>query len=186
MLCAALFKRNISLYLFRVGLCSHTVLTLQVTWRHDERRIEVGTLDRVDRSPRDQHQNTCLKKSLSSTLDARHVAERGAPIVIGRLQLFAIGGTSRSSDFHRTAAIVRDLFDACGAIMIGGSSSDGRDLARWEHRGSRSNLHPTAKMKTSFLSLRGNLERRIPIRRRRRRVEEHHDRGPIEPRSRRD
>ena len=37
-----------------------------------------------------------------------------------------------------------------------------------------------------FLSLRWNLERRIPIRRRRRHVEEHHDRGPIEPRSRRD
>ena len=110
----------------------------------------------------------------------------GAPIVIGRLQLFAIGGTTRSSDFHRTAAIVRDLLDAHGAIMIGGSSSDGRDLARWEHRGSRSNLHPTAKMKTGLLSLRGNLERRILIRRRRRRVEEHHDHGPIGPRSRRD
>ena len=37
-----------------------------------------------------------------------------------------------------------------------------------------------------FLSLCGNLERRIPIWRRRRHVEEHHDRGPIEPRSRRD
>ena len=87
---------------------SHTVLTLQVMWRHGGRRIEAGTLDRVDRSPRDQHQNTCLKICLSSTLDVRHVAERGAPIVIGRLQLFTIGGTTRSSDFHRTAAISRD------------------------------------------------------------------------------
>ena len=42
----------------------------------------------------------------------------------------------------------------------------------------------TAMMKIGFLSLRGNLERRIPIRRRRRHVEEHQDRGPIEPRSR--
>ena len=41
-------------------------------------------------------------------------------------------------------------------------------------------------MKTGLLSLRGNLERWILIRRRRRCVEEHHDRGPIEPRSRRD
>ena len=39
MLCAALFKRNISLYLLRVGLCSHTVLTLQATWRLGGRRI---------------------------------------------------------------------------------------------------------------------------------------------------
>ena len=40
--------------------------------------------------------------------------------------------------------------------------------------------------RSDFLALRGNLERRIQIRRRRRHVEEHHDRGPIEPRSRRD
>ena len=33
----------------------------------------------------------------------------GAPIVIGRLKLFAIGGTTRSSDHHQTATIVRDL-----------------------------------------------------------------------------
>ena len=30
--------------------------------------------------------------------------------------------------------IVRNHGDARGAILIGGSSSDGRDLTRWEHR----------------------------------------------------
>ena len=56
----------------------------------------------------------------------------GAPIVIGQLQPFAIGGTTRSSDFHRMAAIVRDLFDARGAITIGGSPSDGANTS-WKN-----------------------------------------------------
>ena len=46
---------------------------------------------------------------------------------------------------------------------------------------------PTATMKSYFsLSSQRSLEHRIPIRRRRRFMEEHHDRGPIEPRSWRD
>ena len=49
--------------------------------------------------------------------------------------------------------------------MIGGSSSDGRDLARWEHRVDRDLIF---------------------IGRFRSFVEELHDRGTIEPRSRRD
>ena len=43
-----------------------------------------------------------------------------------------IAGSSDLS--HRTVAIFRDHGDARGTILIGGSSSDGRDLARWEHR----------------------------------------------------
>ena len=66
---------------------------------------------------------------------------------------------------HWTAAIVRNHGDARGAILIGGSSSDGRDLARWEHRVNRDLYF---------------------IGRHRRPAEELHDRGPIEPRSRRD
>ena len=37
-------------------------------------------------------------------------------------------------DLHQTATIVRNHGDARGAILISGSSSDGRDLLRWEHR----------------------------------------------------
>ena len=70
----------------------------------------------------------------------------------------------RSSNTHRTAAIVRNHGDARGAILIGGSSSDGRDLARWEHRVDR-DLIFIGRLR-SFL-------------------EELHDRGPIELRSRR-
>ena len=38
-----LFNRVLPLYFFRVGLCSHTVLTLQATWTRGERRISSWT-----------------------------------------------------------------------------------------------------------------------------------------------
>ena len=41
------------------GTMSHTILTLQVTWRRDERRIELEAFNRVDRSPRDHRSSTC-------------------------------------------------------------------------------------------------------------------------------
>ena len=107
--------------------------------------------------------------------------------LIRRPRSFAIRGIARSSNTHRTAAIIRNHGDARGAILIGGSSSDRCDLVRWEHRVDRDLIFiRRLRWRTVFLSLHGNLERRIPIRRRRRCVEEHHNRGPIEPRSRRD
>ena len=47
-----LFKRVLLFYFFRVGLCSHTVLTLQVTWRHGGRRIQPALIaERGSRGP---------------------------------------------------------------------------------------------------------------------------------------
>ena len=47
-----LFNRVLSVYFFRVGLCSHTVLTLQVTWRHGGRRIQPALIaERGSRRP---------------------------------------------------------------------------------------------------------------------------------------
>ena len=60
-------------------------------------------------SPRDVHQSTCLKKSLSNTLDGRHVTERGSMDLHRTAAiLFAIGSIMRSSDRHQTAATFRD------------------------------------------------------------------------------
>ena len=162
-----------------MGQCSHTFSLLQVTWPHRARRIQAQTVDRVDPSPRDPPSNAGAAKralvKLIERLTSRHVASRGAPdrhqikglemIAIRRPRSFAIRGTTRSSNTHRTSAIVRNHGDARGAILIGGSSSDGRDLARWEHRVDR-NLIFIGRFR-SF-------------------VEELHDRSPIEPRSRRD
>ena len=72
---------------------------------------------------------------------------------------------------------------------IGGLT--GRHMATWgepifiknQTARSRSNGHATTDLSSLFGV---DLERQIRIWRRRRRVEEHHDRGPIEPRSRRD
>ena len=36
---APLFNRDISLFFFCVGLCSHTIYLLQATWTHSRRRI---------------------------------------------------------------------------------------------------------------------------------------------------
>ena len=106
----------------------------------------VKRVDAVDTKSTRCHQNTCLKKSLSNTLDARHVAERG--------------GTDR----HRTAAAFRDRRH----YVIIRFSSDGRDRSRpfrrtWSHHdrsifirrmrspamgapcGLRSNLHRTVQ-----------------------------------------
>ena len=143
------------------------------------RRIQAQTVDRVDPSPRDPPSNARAAKralvKLIERLTSRHVASREAPdrhqikglemIAIRRPRSFAIRGTTRSSNTNRTAAIVRNHGDARGAILIGGSSSDRRDLARWEHRVDHD---------------------LIIIGRFRSFVEELHDRGPIEPRSRRD
>ena len=79
---SSLFNRVLLLYFFRVGLCSHTVLPVQDAWRHGGRRIEAETLDRVDRSPRDQQSNTCSIRGVSEDderLTFRHVASQGAP-----------------------------------------------------------------------------------------------------------
>ena len=59
---ATLFNRAISTFLFRMGLCSHGISLLQVTWPHRTRQVQARTLDRVDPSPRDHPSKHVLKK----------------------------------------------------------------------------------------------------------------------------
>ena len=56
-----LFNLVLSLYSFRVGLCSHTISILQVTWLQRTRQIQMYGMDRVDPSPRDQWLQHVLK-----------------------------------------------------------------------------------------------------------------------------
>ena len=61
-----LFKRVLLFYFFRVGLCSHTVLTLQVTWRHGGRRIQPALIaERGSRGPE------------STRSSSKHVRKKG-------------------------------------------------------------------------------------------------------------
>ena len=123
------------------------LLPTKDTWRLNRSKAHrVKRVDAVDTKSTQCHQNTCLKKSLSNILDARHVAERGR------------------TDRHRTAAAFSDQRH----YAIIRFSSDGRDRLRpfrctWSHHdrwifirrtrsramgapcGSRSNLHRTVQ-----------------------------------------
>ena len=93
------YTRN-SLFLFRVGLCSHGISLLQVMWRHPKRQIRSRGVDHVDPSPRDRNQNTCVKEGLSELderLTLRHVVSRGAPD-LHQIKCIKWSGWSRSND----------------------------------------------------------------------------------------
>ena len=65
-------------------------------------------------------------------LTRRHVATRGAPNLHQSGNRTIEIGPSIQLKLNRTAAIVRDLFDARGAITIGGSPSDGANTS-WKN-----------------------------------------------------
>ena len=78
-----LFKRVLSLYLFRVGLCSHTILFC--TTRGGERivRFRLNGGDRVDPSPHDHDQSTCVKTPLSGCNRSAYLTPRGDARSVG-------------------------------------------------------------------------------------------------------
>ena len=110
-------------------------------------------------------------------------------IFIGRPQPFVIEGTTRSSDFHRTATIVRDLGDARSllvrSISITRTAANRADhgivwiTIAWTSIGWPSIVPISSHCSDAWTSP----ERRISIGRWRTIVEELHDRGSIEPRS---
>ena len=113
-------------------------------------------------------------------------------IFIGRPQPFAIGGTTRSSDFHRTVAIVRDLGDA-RSLLVRPISITQTAANRADHGIVRITIAWISIGWPSIVPISSNCsdawtsqERWISIGRRRTIVEELHDRGSIEPRSRHD
>ena len=81
------FIRANSIFLFRVGLGSRRIDPLRVTWHLGGRRIRSRDVDRVDPSPPDRDQNTCIKSNLS---------EIDLPITWRRVD------ASGASDLHRT------------------------------------------------------------------------------------
>ena len=129
----------------------------------------------MDPSPCDHQSRTCLIYHLTQAIDTVLFATWKHQSVQSSTRV-------RTRDSHQTAEKAsRDRRSGSFATVIIRFSSrwmDGDDLPI--------DRDPTATMKTGVSLSSRNLERRIPIRRRRRRVEEHHDRGPIEPRSRRD
>ena len=196
-----------------MGLCSHTVFLLQVTWRSHGRRI----LPRRRRLRGPESTRSSLKsRSLNAHLsrhDERptfgHVASRGAPDVhpfkgsaiairrlrcgfIGRSRFFAIPAigehrVDRDCDLHRT---VGGASHQHGWISIGWTVKVDRD-----HNISTAQtylINRTARSEPASRSCRtGSRNRDRPsslslIGRLGGFAEELHDCGPIKPRSRRD
>ena len=77
------FILTLSVYFFRVGLCSLLTSLVQAMWQHCGhwmRSHHVKCIDRMDSGPRDHHQGTCVKTHLSERdqrLTLQHVASRG-------------------------------------------------------------------------------------------------------------
>ena len=109
--CAPNFICAIPLLLFRVGLCSHGITILKVTWRHHEHQTRSRGVDRVDWSPRDQYHNMCVNPNLS---------EMDLPLIWRHLD------GSGVLDLHRTDGDGRN--DAIFSVFIRSRSpSDGRN-----------------------------------------------------------
>ena len=135
-----------SFFLFRVGLCSHGIFLLQVTWPHQSRRR--STQRHRSRGPESTRSSWKHVLQKGFKWDARWAicgkarkhgsSSDGCDVfVIGCIvrspylhqtaaRFFVIGGILRSTDLHLTAAIIQDLGDARGDITIGESPSDGR------------------------------------------------------------
>ena len=79
-----LFNRAVFLYFLRVGLCSHTVFLFCRT-RGGARsvRFQLNGGDRVDPSPRDHDQSTCVKTTLSGCDRSVYPTPRGDARSVG-------------------------------------------------------------------------------------------------------
>ena len=119
-----LFNRVRFLYLFRVGLCSHTVCLFCRT-RGGARsvRFRLNGGDRVDPSPRDHDQSTCVMLTLSDGDRSVNHSPRG---VLRSAQFSS--RFDRGIKLHRTAHGI----SAIAIVHPVGSSSDGGG-ASWKN-----------------------------------------------------
>ena len=73
------------------------ILLLQVTWTNHWRRLRSLSVDRVDSSQRNLHQDTCVKKIISEALDGRHVAWLGGINLRQTIAIHRDFGTSKGN-----------------------------------------------------------------------------------------
>ena len=110
---------------------SRGFLPVQDAWRLSGRWIQAQSVDRVDLSPRDLHQSTCLKKGISENDQEAYLMTRGGTTYVGSPSQFDHGfighwfigrlrSSSRSS--HRSDGWWWTLLTIV-AHMIGGSRS---------------------------------------------------------------
>ena len=173
---APLFNRAISTFLFRVGLCSHGISLVQVTWPHRTRRIQARTIDCVDPSPRDHPSKHVLKKETKWIRSRAYLVTRGAARSVRSSSRFHHASVGVASSDGRDLSRFRDRGAPRGTSWRAGSPSDGRrkwikeimgqdshDLARSDGRESTS-FWLTVETCGSFQSVGSSLNRRQPWR----------------------
>ena len=120
-----LFNRVLPLYFFRVGLYSHTVLTLQATWMRDERRISSWTATIAwTRVHAISDSGTCRKyKGKWPDLRTYLTTHGKFSVVRSSSSLIHRRSGSWTSSNARTAVMHRDISNL--------SSDDGRSSQKW-------------------------------------------------------
>ena len=63
------FYTRLFLYFPPCETMSRLIFQMQAMWRHSRRRMRSQSIDHMDPSPRDLHQDTCVKKVLSDAID---------------------------------------------------------------------------------------------------------------------
>ena len=159
-----IFNRACSTVLFGVGQCSHGISILQVTWPQRTRRIQTQGVDRVDPSPRDQWLQHVRK------IRSKWTWSKDLPDDTWKAQNRLIVINAHPSSIVIVVFIRMHGRRWCSETMV--TSHRTADAPR--NHGLRDRAIVTIHLTWSS------------IQRRRKFVEELHDRGPIKPRSRHD
>ena len=94
------------------------ILLLQVMWTNHNSQLRSLSVDRVDLSPHDLHQDTCVKKIISEALDRRHVAWRGGINLHWTIAIHRDFGTSKSNTWTHLSGRWRSDGSNDSALMI--------------------------------------------------------------------
>ena len=94
------------------------IFLLQVMWTNHNSRLRSQSVARVDLSPRDLHQDTCVKKIISEALDGRHVAWRGGINLHQTIAIHRDFGTSKGNTWTHLSARWRSDGSNDSALMI--------------------------------------------------------------------
>ena len=111
-------------FLFRVGLCSHGISLLHVTWPHRTRRIQARTLDRVDPSPYDHPSKHVLKRETKCIRSRAYLVTHDAAMSVRSLSRFHHASVGIASSDSCDLSRFRDWAAPRGTSWSAGSLSD--------------------------------------------------------------
>ena len=89
-----------------------------MTWTNHRRRLRSLSVDRVDPSQRDLHQDTCVKKIISEALDGRHVVWLGGINLHQTIAIHRDFGTSKGDTWTHLSGRWRSDDNNDSVLMI--------------------------------------------------------------------